>query len=241
MTAITILIKRLSFLLLPMCLLACNQVSNVGDPMFPLGEGRQWTYQSTTVYDDSTDPAKEDLVMSARGSETVGDQIAWRRRSDSGVDYWLRFDDTGTYRVASKTDVDRDPKIDPEHRYVLRKPYVVGTEWSTPTSAFILERPNEYRRQFRNTHKPFPITFRIEAVNEKVTTPSGSFEGCLKVSGRAVIKLYVDALGVWDDVPLTSMEWYCPNVGLVKLVRLEKSPSKLVRGGELTMQLVAWK
>jgi hypothetical protein len=231
----------LGSLMLACVLLTACTAPSVGDPMFPLTEGRQWTYKSTIVYDDATDPAIEEVVLSARGSEQIGEQKAWRRRSDSGVDYWLRFDETGTYRIASKTDVDRDPKIDPNPRYVLRKPYAVGTEWSVPTSAFILERPNEYRRQFRYTHKPFPVTFRIEGVNEKVSTPSGNFDACLKVSGKAMIKLYVDALGVWDDVPLLTTEWYCPEVGLVKLVRRETSPSKLVRGGELTMLLLAWK
>jgi hypothetical protein len=219
----------------------CSGASQVGDSMFPLAEGRTWQYQLVTVYDDLTESATEKLVLSARGSEQIGGQTAWRRRSDSGVDYWLRFDDTGTYRVAMKTDVDRDPKIDNESRYVLKKPYVVGTQWVVPTSAFVLEKPNEFRRQFRATYKPFPMTYKIDAIAETVETPAGKFESCLRVNGSSVIKLYVDATGIWDDVPLTSIEWYCPNVGLTKLVRRERSPSKLVRGGELTMQLMALK
>jgi hypothetical protein len=220
---------------------SCSSSSQVGDPMFPLTEGRQWQYHSVTKFDDAADAAHEDVVLTARGSEQIGEQTAWRRRSDSGVDYWLRFDDSGTFRVASKTDVDRDPKIDPALRYVLRKPYVVGTQWVVPTSAFVLEKPNEFRRQFRSIYKPFPMTYRIEAVGEAVETKAGKFDACLKVSGVASIRLYVDATGVWDDVPLTSTEWYCPNIGLAKLVRRERSTSKLIRGGELTMDLVAWK
>jgi hypothetical protein len=224
-----------------MCLSGCSSRVPVGDPMFPLTEGRDWKYQSVTVFDDASDTVKEELTLSARGSEDVGGQPAWRRRSDSGVDYWLRFNETGTFRVATKTDVDPNPKIDAVERYVLRKPYVVGTEWVVPTSAFVLEKPNEFRRQFRNIYKPFPMTYRIEAVSERIETRAGKFEGCLKVQGTAKIKLYVDATGVWDDVPLTSMEWYCPDVGLTKLIRREKSPSKLVRGGELTMELLSWR
>jgi hypothetical protein len=223
------------------CVIACSSNAQVGDPMFPLTEGRTWKYHSVIAYDDGSEPLHEDLVLTARGSEKVGEQTAWRRRSDHGVDYWLRFDETGTFRVAAKTDVDPDPKLDATLRYVLKKPYEVGTEWVVPTSAFVLEKPNEFRRQFRTIYKPFPMKFRIESTNEKVETPAGKFDSCLKVAGIATIKLYVDATGVWDDVPLLSTEWYCPNVGLTQIVRREKSTSKLIRGGELTMKLVAWR
>jgi hypothetical protein len=223
------------------CMQSCSSNAPAGDPMFPLTEGRSWKYHSVIAYDDGADSQHEDLEITSRGKEQVGEQVAWRRRSDLGVDYWLRFDDTGTFRIASKTDVDPDPKIDPALRYVLKKPYVVGTQWVVPTSAFVLEKPNEYRRQFRTTYKPFPMTYRIESIAEKVETPAGKFDNCLKVAGTASIKLYVDATGVWDDVPLLSTEWYCPNVGLTQVVRREKSTSKLIRGGQLTMQLVAWK
>jgi hypothetical protein len=222
-------------------LVACSSNTQVGDAMFPLTEGRAWKYHSVIAYDDGSDAHHEEIELTARGSEKIGEQTAWRRRSDHGVDYWLRFDDTGTFRVASKTDVDPDPKIDSTLRYVLKKPYAVGTEWVVPTSAFVLEKPNEFRRQFRTIYKPFPMKFRIESISEKVETPAGKFESCLKVAGVATIKLYVDATGVWDDVPLYSTEWYCPNIGLTQIVRKERSTSKLIRGGELTMQLVAWK
>jgi hypothetical protein len=222
-------------------LIACSSSAQIGDSMFPLTEGRAWKYQSVIAYDDGSEALHEELELTARGSEKIGEQTAWRRRSDHGVDYWLRFDDTGTFRVATKTDVDPDPKPDSTVRYVLKKPYVVGTEWVVPTSAFVLEKPNEFRRQFRTIYKPFPMKFRIESISEKVETPAGKFESCLKVAGVATIKLYVDATGVWDEVPLYSTEWYCPNIGLTQIVRKERSTSKLIRGGELTMKLVAWK
>lgn len=219
---------------------ACSNSTQVGDPLFPLGEGRSWTYKNITKYDGPVDSVRETQTIKARGQEEIGGKPAWRRRSDTGVDYWLRFDDTGVYRIATKTDVDRDPKIDPDPRFVLRKPYTVGTEWVNLTSPYILERPNEFSRKLSTVYKPFPMTYRIDALNETVETSAGTFKGCLRVAGRAVIKSYVDSSGVWDDVPLTTTEWYCPDVGLVRLIRREKSTTKLVRGGEFIMDLAAW-
>jgi hypothetical protein len=73
-----------------------------------------------------------------------------------------------------------------------------------------------------------------------VETPAGKFEGCLRVAGEAKIKLYVDALFMWRDIPLFSTEWYCPGVGLVKVERVETSPSKFMLGGRMTLELTQW-
>ena len=222
-------------------LAACSQ-RPAGDAMFPLGDGHTWTYHMTTSFEnDVAEPTHESLTLRTRGAETIEGLPAWRRRSDNGVDYWLRSDDTGIYRVASKSDVDRDPRLDGTPRYVLQKPYVVGTQWATSTTAYVLERRNEFLKELRYSTRPFAMHYRIDAVNERVETPAGSFDGCLRVLGRAEIKLYVDVIGRWDGVPLTTREWYCPRVGLVRLEREEPSPTKLMRGGTLTMELAAWK
>ena len=226
-----------------LCILgvACSQ-GPAEDPMFPLADGRSWTYRTTTSYEnDLADPLHQDLTLRTRGIETIEGLPAWRRRSDSGVDYWLRSDASGTYRVASKSDVERNPRLDGAPRYVLQKPYVVGTQWASSTTAYVLERRNEFLKELRHSTKPVAMNYRIDAVDQRVQTPAGNFDGCLRVLGRAEIKLYVDVAGRWDAVPLTTLEWYCPNVGLVRLERKEPSPSKLMRGGTLTMELTAWK
>ena len=228
-------------LMLCALLAACGGQRPAGDAMFPLGEGRSWTYRTTTSFEnDAAEPQHETLTLRTRGSETIEGLPAWRRRSDNGVDYWLRSDASGIYRVASKSDVDRDPRLDGNPRYVLHTPYAVGTQWDASTTAYVLERRNEFVKELRHTLKPVAMHYRIDAVNEKVQTPAGNFDGCLRVSGRAEIKLYIDAIGRWDGVPLTTREWYCPEVGLVRLERAEPSPSKLMRGGTLTMELTTW-
>ena len=233
--------SRCVSLLLCILVVACSQ-GPADDPMFPLADGRSWTYRTTTSYEnDLADPLHEDLTLRTRGIETIEGLPAWRRRSDSGVDYWLRSDASGIYRVASKSDVERDPHLDGAPRYVLQKPYVVGTQWAATTTAYVLERRNEFLKELRHGTKPVAMNYRIDAVDQRVQTPAGNFDGCLRVSGRAEIKLYVDVVGRWDAVPLTTLEWYCPNVGLVRLERNEPSPSKLMRGGTLTMELTAWK
>ena len=83
--------------------------------------------------------------------------------------------------------------------------------------------------------------YRIEAIDELVKTPAGEFTGCLRVGGRADIRLYVDEQFTWKDVPMLTREWYCPGVGLVRVERVEVSPSKFIVGGTLAMELMAWR
>jgi hypothetical protein len=211
-----------------------------GDDFFPLQEGKSWTYRVTTELGEGIAPKIESLTLDTRGEQEVAGVKAMRRHSDSGLDYWLRSDDTGIYRVASKNALDATPKADEAPRYVLRKPYVVDATWQASTVAYILQRRNELPKEIRYTHKPVMMVYRIEALNQKVTTTAGSFDGCIKVQGEAKIKLYVDAQFAWRDIPLFSTEWYCPKVGLVRMERVETSPSKFILGGSMLLDLTYW-
>lgn len=224
-------------------LAGCDR-SPSGTAMFPLEEGRSWTYRVSTTFDDpALAPEHERLVLSARGSDTLKGEALWRRRSSTGSEYWLRSDDTGIYRVASKGPLDLEPRLDEPVRYVLRKPYVVGTQWVANTTSYIYQRRNEFPRELRHLtrYKSLAMTYRIEALEETVQTPAGNFKGCIRVDGHAPIRLYVDEILVWKDVPMTTREWYCPGVGLARVERSEASPSKFIVGGTLTMELTAWR
>jgi hypothetical protein len=225
----------------PLLLAACGATPD-DDALFPLAKGRSWTYRVATTIDgaDAPAPERETRVLANRGADTIDGALSWRRRSESGIEYWLRSDATGIYRIASRNPLEREPQLDATRRYVLRKPYAVGTEWEATTTAYVLARKNEVPREVRYTHKAFPMTYRIEALAEKVQTPAGNFEGCARVAGRAEIRLYVDAMFQWREIPLSTLEWYCPNVGLVRVERKEPSPTRFMVGGTVTMELTSW-
>ena len=227
-------------LLLCGLLTACGQgPAGTSDDYFPLQEGRRWTYRTATTLDDHP-AAIEMLTIHNRAAETMGDAPAVRRHTSTGTDYWLRSDKTGITRIASRNPLDRFAQADEPVRYVLQRPYQVGTQWQVLTTAYMLQRRSEVPKEIRRTHKPFPMVYTIEALDDKVETRAGNFERCLRLGGSAKVRLYVDAQFAWRDIPLTSREWYCPGVGLVKLERDEPSPSRFMLGGKLSMELVRW-
>ncbi len=227
-------------LLMSLWLSACSP-GNSGASFYPLEEGRSWTYRVTKNLDEANEPDVHTLRFDMKGRETLESGPAQRRHSDEGGDYYLRSDDTGIYRVASRNTLDVTPKADNPPRYVLKAPYVVGTQWQALTVPYVLQRRNEVPKEVRYTTKPIMMVYAIMALGEKVETPAGVFEGCVKVVGEAKIRLYVDAQFNWREIPLFSSEWYCPGRGLVKMERQETSPSKFMRGGSVTLDLISYK
>ena len=222
-------------------LAACTPAPR-GDLLFPLAQGRSWDYAVTVTREDATQPPQRDrLSFVNRGAENIKGETAWRRRSASGTDYWLRSDETGIYRVASKTDIEYDPRVDAERRSVLRNPVAVGTQWRADTTVYVLQRRNEFPQTQYSRNATVAMTYSVQALGERLSTPAGSFEGCVHVVGSASLRIFVDEQGSWRDSPLTTHEWYCPEVGLVRLRREEPSASKLLSGGTLSMELLAWR
>lgn len=229
--------------LLALALASCSRSPGAGnEAWFPLAAGHHWTYTVTTRNgSDVTD--RETQTMFTLGADTLvlDDKPAWQRRSDSGVNYWLRADDSGIVRVASKSDMQTDPVADAPGRFVLKAPFVVGTQWQAPTTAYLLMRTNEYPREIRHSHAAVPMTYQIEAVADEVQTPAGTFSPCLRVKGFATLKVFVDPMTGFKDQPLTTLEWYCRGVGLVKVQRDEPSSSPMLIGGTRTLELEDWK
>jgi hypothetical protein len=214
------------------------------EPLFPLKPGQSWTYRTETLLDDPQAKPRVDKLtietLAPRQLSAQGGLTAWHRRTNNGVDYWLRSDATGVYRVASKGPLDDVPIADAAPRYVLRQPYQVGTSWEADTTLYVYARRNEFPHELKHQDKyrTLRMSYRIEAVNESLDTPAGSYSGCLRVVGETVIKLFTDATLSMEDVKVTTQESYCPGVGLVRLHRQEHSPTKFIQGGQILMELV---
>ncbi|MBP6900910.1 MAG: hypothetical protein KBC73_12515 [Burkholderiaceae bacterium] len=227
----------------PLWLVACAPAPSAD--YFPLEPGHRWVYESRSEWENQTQE-RETLALATLGREPLPDDVAgggsaWRRRSDSGVDYWLRSDASGIFRVASKTDLQADPVADAAPRYVLKSPLAVGTTWQASTTAYLLRRNAEFPPEIRHTHKPVPMSYQIAAVGEKLSTRAGDFSDCIRVQGQAVMKLFADPVVGFRDMPLATTEWYCRGVGLVKLERHEPANnSTFLQGGKLVMELVEW-
>ena len=213
-------------------LTSCGKVDQTD--FFPLPKNGTWVYQVVTTRGASESRSAQ--VLRVEGSTTIGDKKAMVRRSDTGHHFAIALTDAGIERVGARRDVDEAFTAETEPRFVLKKPYAVGTTWQSKTIPYLLLRRSEYPPEVGLTHSA-TMQYTIAALNESVTTPAGAYAGCLRVQGEALLRLYGDLTAGFANPSLLTTEWYCPGVGLVKLERTENIASPLLTGGSLTMTL----
>lgn len=231
-------LSKLLLLAVAISLVACGKSEINSSDYFPLNPGKVWIYEVETEMKDSE--IHPTITLSTDRKITFDRETAWVRRSADGVEYYLRKDDTGIYRVASRLDNQEQAILDPEKRYILKNPVQVGTTWDAMTVPYLVRHPNEFPYHLKNSHKAM-MTYRVEALNQEVEVPYGKFTDCIHVQGTASIKIFTDPVNGFSDVPLVSNEYYCKGVGLVKFDREETVPGYAMTGGKLSYNLVTVK
>ena len=224
-------------------LAGCDKPAN-DNPLFPLGEGLSWTYR-IEISHDAPEPYvdRSTITMTNLGRVDLNGVETWRRRSDYGNDYWLKIDDKGVHRIASRTPNDKVAILDRAPRTVIPAKLSKDEKWTATTAPYFLLRRNEWPREFRHTDKfrDLTMTFSIEATDQKVSTPAGEYSGCLLIKGIAPMIVWHEREMTYKEAPIVSSEWYCPNVGLVQLERHEPTTARFFQGGVMRMTLLRHK
>lgn len=217
-----------------MALLSGCSGRDLGNEWFPLRAGDEQTMLVRYDLDEPREP--EIWAMSVKEPVSFREQDVAVRHHSAGVSYYLKGDEKGIRRVATRTDIDELPTADAEPVWVLKAPYQLGTEWTSVTVPYLIQRKYAHPRDLKYTHQA-KMTWRIEAVDDSVKLSDGSeHTPCLRLVGQARLNLYTDPVNGFTDVPLISREWYCKGVGLVKFQREEKVPQGFLTGGVLSAE-----
>lgn len=227
-----------------LCLLAgCEKPAN-DNPLFPLAQGMSWTYRIEISY-DAPEPYvdKSTITMTNLGRVDLNGEETWRRRSDYGNDYWLKIDDKGVHRIASRTPNDKVAVLDRAPRTVLPAKLSKEEKWTTTTVPYFLKRRNEWPQEFKHVDRfrDLTMTYAVEATDQKVSTPAGDYAGCVLIKGVTPLHIWHEREMTYKEAPMVSLEWYCPNVGLVQLERHEPTTARFFQGGVMRMTLLRTK
>ena len=126
--------RRLVLVMLALVLLGgCDKPARENS-YFPLAEGLRWVYKVEIRFDDPESYVDvSTLTITNRGRHDINGTEAWRRRSDSGNEYWLRSDEKGVYRIASRAPASKTVVMDAAPRMVIPAKLSPEEKWSIPT------------------------------------------------------------------------------------------------------------
>lgn len=226
-------------LALPLLAGGLSGCSPRGTDRFPLKEGMRWTYQVTTEADGNT--TRGEQVISVLDTRRYNDQPLYIRRSETndniGIEYWLQRRKDAIVRIAQRVDLQEKAELDAAPRIVMKLPLTVGASWMTPTVPYTIYRMNDYPREMKYSRQ-LPMTYTVEALEEKLKTPAGDFDHCARIVGRGELTLFTDPVSGFNKIPITTTEWYCAGVGLARLERSESVNTRFYTGGKVVMELV---
>lgn len=202
---------------------------------FPMQEGLAWAYRVTTERRGRVET--DEYAVRNLDSRSIGNRVELTRRTSDGTDYFLVEDRSGIYRTGKRLVVETGPTPDQTPRYVLRYPLKPGTEWIASTHAYVLRRLHPYEDSLRRGTR-LDLSYQIVSLDETVDVPAGRFDNCLLVKGRGNMTIYSDAVLGFTEIPIETREWYAPNVGLVRLERIETLETQVFSGGVRRFELI---
>ena len=214
-----------------------------GDSYFPLDVGARWEYDVASDINNTLTRETYIATVARTIDYEGGDQVFVRRievPGNIGIEYWLRKDKVGIARIAKRSDIDEQARLDPNARIVLKLPVTQGASWMVPSEPFVVAPKTDLGQREVKMPKVL-MTYTVEAVDETVTVPAGTYKDCARVVGLGNLPLYLDAVQGFTDIPITNREWYCKGVGLVKVEREEPLSSMLWSGGKITMEMTEFK
>ena len=236
------LILRTALVISCSSLFACTNPQE-GNTYFPLQKNLVWKYQVETKYNNET--IKDTLSITSLGKQMVGGKSYYIRRTSSGIDYYINFDDQGVYREAKRTMVEIKPRPDPEKRFIFKFPLQPDTNWRQVSQPLVLLYVFPFRQ--RLTGIQIPMSYHIDSLDAEVTVPAGTFKNCLKITGEGFTEIFTDSINGFYKIPIEVEEWYAPDIGLVKQVRYELdgetisiSETPVYIGGRSSLELTAF-
>jgi hypothetical protein len=212
----------------------CIGCGGIRDEYFPLSPGWAWEYEVERIPAGSPGQLQRIAVRNLGFREIEGRRVT-PQRIEVGGGGELEFvvqDIGGVGIYARQSPLDLEPVVLPAPDYWVRLPLVRGASWSGASA-------NVFRRGHDVAF--FDTRTTIESLNAEVTVSAGTFTNCLKLrmDGEGTLRTPNGT----PDAKLNVEEhrWYCSGVGLVRMVRTERSePSGIASSGIRSMELVSW-
>ena len=197
----------MKFILFLFLLVSCSEKQS---DFFPLDKIQSWTYGVEIV------PEVENKIFYKKTNNSIG-----KKKIKIGKN---EVTEKGVIRQGVRYLKDKEINFD-DSRLVLPSSIKINKVWSNDSKTFLILRRYPYYDYKATTN--FKINYKVMSLNETVKTPSGIFKDCLMIKGEGETNFIGDTEIGSIGIKITSEEWYSKKVGLVKMVREEKTDTDL--------------
>ena len=214
----------MKFFLFLLFLISCSEKQS---NYFPLDNINSWTYSVEII------PEVENRILYKKTNTAIGkkkiiidnkEKKIFPILREDGTAFFYEITDQGIYRKGVKYLKNNKINLD-DDRIVLPSDIKVNKTWSNDSKTFLILRRYPYYDYKATTN--FKIDYRILSLKETVKTPSGIFEDCILIKGEGQTNFIGDSEIGSIGIKITSEEWYSKRVGLIKMVREEKTDTDL--------------
>jgi len=214
----------MKFFLFLLILISCSEKQS---NYFPLDNINSWTYSVEII------PEVENRILYKKTNTAIGkkkiiidnkEKKIFPILREDGTTFFYEITDQGIYRKGVKYLKNNKINLD-DDRIVLPSDIKVNKTWSNDSKTFLILRRYPYYDYKATTN--FKIDYRILSLKETVKTPSGIFEDCILIKGEGQTNFIGDSEIGSIGIKITSEEWYSKRVGLIKMVREEKTDTDL--------------
>ena len=206
---------------------------------FPLTAGYEWHYRITFAPQYSPTENYKSVRMSLDEvtlTRPNGDSLnATPILHENGLIYYYSHDHHAIQRVALQKRPSGMPQWEEGARTVMATNLDENSTWSIIDTTYIIIREKPL---FNESVKLIvPLNYRVVSRDATVRVAAGEFSNCLHIIGTGATSFSTTRGSGTEQVEVTSEEWYAPNVGMVKMHRIEKTFSELYGTNYFTSEL----
>ena len=209
---------------------SCNQPPPSGTLYFPLDEDRTWVYRIKRTTLDGKSEIRQHLRTVYVGRKAGATEAI--RQNAGGDRYKYEIREGAVYRLLPS---DKNPKI-----LILPTNTLKGTRWNSKLTTTVLESSQPPWEKTFKISVSVPMQYEVLSTRSKVMTSAGSFDNCLHIRGKgSIIQNAGNYIGQ-TTITIDTEEWFAPNVGIVKILREERTSSQSLSRGMLFLELMDW-
>ena len=230
-------LKHLSMALL-IALLAsgCDAPPLSGISYFPLTEDRSWLYRIERTTHDGKSEIRQHLQTIYIEKKVGGIEAV--RQTAAGEKYKYEITNDAVSRVLNTKNSGTSSRA---LRLILPANVQKGARWSSETTTTVLQSSQPPWEKTFKISANVPMRYEVLSSQSKVVTSAGSFENCLHVRGKGSILQDAGNYIGQTTIEIETEEWFAPEIGVVKILREERTGSETLPGGTLHMELLDWK